>query len=86
MASDTIEISYAGTDALEVSDLAVSSEEKELKDYSGVIITEIETPEISDTSNTRNVKISFAKSLDLGFTNKKTAIPFYKIVWSVKSH
>lgn len=78
MASDTIEISYTGTDALEVSDLAVSSEEKELKDYSGVIITEIETPEISDTSNTRNVKISFAKSLDLGFTNKKTAYLFYK--------
>ena len=78
MASDTIEISYTGTDALEVSDLAVSSEEKELKDYSGVIITEIETPEISDTSNTRNVKISFAKSLDLGFTNKKTAYLFTK--------
>ena len=78
IASDTIEISYTGTDALEVSDLAVSSEEKKLKDYSGVIITEIETSETPDTLNARNVNISFAKSLDLGFANKKTAYLFYK--------
>lgn len=61
MASDTIEISYTGTDALEASELAVSSEEKDLTKYSGVTITEIETPETPDTSNTRNVKISFGK-------------------------
>lgn len=78
IASDTIKISYTGTDALEVSDLAVSSEEKELKDYSGVTITEIETPEIPDTSNTRNANISFAKSLALGSANKKAAYLFYK--------
>lgn len=78
MASDTIEISYTGTDLLDESDLAVSSEENDLKEYSGVTITEIETPETSDTPNTRNVKISFKKSLDLGTANKKTAYLFYK--------
>ncbi len=78
IASDTIEISYTGTDTLEVSDLAVSSEEKDLKDYSGVTITDIETLETPDTLNARNVNISFAKSLDLGFANKKTAYLFYK--------
>lgn len=78
MASDTIEISYTGTDALEASELAVSSEEKDLTKYFGVTITEIETPEISDTSNTRNVKISFAKSQDFGSANRKTAYLFYK--------
>ncbi len=71
-ADGEIKLTYAGTDNLQPEDFKLSSEEDGTA-YGGVTILAVD-----NTENGRGIKIQFAKSLNLGNTNKITLYVHYK--------
>ena len=71
-ADGEIKLTYAGTDNLQPGDFKLSSEEDGTA-YGGVTILAVD-----NTENGQGIKIQFAKSLNLGNTNKITLYVHYK--------